>query len=90
MPKHKGTEAEREREREREKEHHEKKSKRRSGSTEERHSSPLAQEAKSSRLLSGLRVLSCLSVVLSRDVIGPFFIGVSGPSASFVKIIVSE
>ena len=50
---------------------------------EERHSSPLAQEAKSSRLLSGLRVLSCLSVVLSRDVIGPFFIGVSGPSASF-------
>jgi hypothetical protein len=57
---------------------------------EERHSSPLAQEAKSSRLLSGLRVLSCLSVVLSRDVIGPFFIGVSGPSASFVKIIVRE
>ncbi len=26
----------------------------------DRHSSPLAQEAKSSRLLSGLRVLSCL------------------------------
>ena len=56
---------------------------------EERHSSPLAQEAKSSRLLSGLRVLSCLSVVLSRDVTGPFLLGFPVPSVSFIKIIVS-